>query len=190
MKNFNAILFYNSKKSLYHYTIPFYNTFSIPNFYFPILLIKIIYLHNKIYFFFFSFFPIFSSTFPQPLSPCLHYPVTTTAPPPCPPRHHCPLPTKIPPKQKPILNKKKKKPSPWNPKNPFGFPQLRETQKTHSPPASSSPTFFLVQTQLDLVTSHHTHPWNLENPFLKPTPTNPSTNPNPPPCPDQTTNPT
>ena len=88
-----------------------------------------------------------------------------------------------------------------------------------SPPASSSLPFFLAQTQPDLVASHHTHPWNLENlflkpiptnpplqrthtsnpplrqthsanPFLKHTPTNPSTDPNTPPCPDQTTNPT
>ena len=48
LKNSNSTLFYHSKKPLYHYTIPFYNTSSIPNFYFPILLIKIIYLHNKI----------------------------------------------------------------------------------------------------------------------------------------------
>ena len=72
---------------------------------------KIIYLHNKIYFFLFCFFPIFSSTrvctFPQPLAPHLHYLVTTTTPPPCPPRHHCPLPTKIPSEQKLILKKKK-----------------------------------------------------------------------------------
>ena len=48
LENSNSTLFYHSKKSLYHYTIPFYNTSSIPNFYFSILLIKIIYLHNKI----------------------------------------------------------------------------------------------------------------------------------------------
>ena len=47
-RNFNFTLFYHLKKPLYHYTIPFYNTSSIPNFYFSILLIKIIYLHNKI----------------------------------------------------------------------------------------------------------------------------------------------
>ena len=28
LKNFNAILFYNSKKLFYHYTIPFYNIFT------------------------------------------------------------------------------------------------------------------------------------------------------------------
>ena len=39
---------YHFKKLLYHYTIPLYNTSNIPNFYFPTLLIKIIYLHNKI----------------------------------------------------------------------------------------------------------------------------------------------
>ena len=46
----NAILLYFtiSKSHFIIYTIPFYNTFSIPNFYFSILLIKIIYLHNKI----------------------------------------------------------------------------------------------------------------------------------------------
>ena len=38
------------KSYFINYTIPFYNTSSIPNFYFPILLIKIIYLHNKIIF--------------------------------------------------------------------------------------------------------------------------------------------
>ena len=46
--NSNSTLFYHFKKPLYHYTILFYNTSSIPNFYFPTLLIKIIYLHNKI----------------------------------------------------------------------------------------------------------------------------------------------
>ena len=46
--NSNYTLFCHPKKLFYHYTIPFYNTSSIPNFYFPILLIKIIYLHNKI----------------------------------------------------------------------------------------------------------------------------------------------
>ena len=77
-RNSNSTLFYHPKKSLYHYTILFYNTSHIPSFYFPILLIKIIYLHNKIYFpffifFLFYFFPIFSSTFPQPPSPRLHH---------------------------------------------------------------------------------------------------------------------
>ena len=48
--NSNFTLFYHSKMPLYHYTIPFYNTSSIPNFYFSILLIKIIYLHYKIIF--------------------------------------------------------------------------------------------------------------------------------------------
>ena len=45
----NAILFYFtiSKSHFIIYTIPFYNPFSILNFYFSILLIKIIYLHNK-----------------------------------------------------------------------------------------------------------------------------------------------
>ena len=69
-----------SKRYFINYAIPFYNTPNIPKFYFTILHIKIIYLHNKIYFFFFCFFPIFSSTFPQPLSPHLHCPVTTIAP--------------------------------------------------------------------------------------------------------------
>ena len=46
--NSNSTLFYYSKKPFYHYTISFYNTSSIPNLYFLILLIKIIYLHNKI----------------------------------------------------------------------------------------------------------------------------------------------
>ena len=30
----NSTLFYHSKKPLYHYTIPFYNTYSIPKLYF------------------------------------------------------------------------------------------------------------------------------------------------------------
>ena len=47
-RNFNSTLFYHSKKSLYHYTIPFYNISSIPNFYFTIQHIKIIFLRNKI----------------------------------------------------------------------------------------------------------------------------------------------
>ena len=46
--NSNSTLFYHSKKPLYHYTIPFYNTSNFSNFYFPTLLIKIIYLRNKI----------------------------------------------------------------------------------------------------------------------------------------------
>ena len=90
-----------SKSYFINYTIPFYNTPNIPKFYFAILHIKLI------FYIIIFFFPIFSSTFPQPLSPYLHYPVTTTAPPTCPPRHHCPLLTKIPPEQKPILKKKK-----------------------------------------------------------------------------------
>ena len=47
-RNSNSILFYHSKEPLYHYTILFYNTSSIPNFYFPILLIKIIYPKTQI----------------------------------------------------------------------------------------------------------------------------------------------
>lgn len=47
LENSNFTLFYNFKKSLYHYTIPFYNTSSIPNFYFPLLLIKIIYTKSN-----------------------------------------------------------------------------------------------------------------------------------------------
>ena len=149
----------------------FYNITSISNFYFPILLIKIIYLRNKIYFFLFSFFPIFSSTFPQPLSSPLHCPITTTAPPPCPPRHHYPLPTKIPPKQKPILKfkKKKKKTHSVKPKkstplqlrcpllfflfklNPIWLhptTPIHETQKTHS----SNP---LQRAHQPIPTHHH-----------------------------------
>ena len=48
LENSNSTLFYYPKKPLYHYTISFYNISSIPNFYFPILLIKIIYLHDII----------------------------------------------------------------------------------------------------------------------------------------------
>ena len=48
----NATLFYFTilKSYFINYTIPCYNTFNILNFYFPILLIKIIYLYNKIIF--------------------------------------------------------------------------------------------------------------------------------------------
>ena len=57
-----SILFYHSKKSFYQlYNTIFQYTQNL-NFYFSIILIKIIYLHNKIYFFLFCFFPIFSST--------------------------------------------------------------------------------------------------------------------------------
>ena len=88
--NSNSILFYHSKKSLYYYTIQFYNIYSILNFYFPILLIKIIYLHNKIIFppitFIYSFFLVLSVQQPQILqktpSPPLHY---THLTPPLPP---------------------------------------------------------------------------------------------------------
>ena len=34
LENSNSTLFYHSKKSFYHYTIPFYNTSSIPKLYF------------------------------------------------------------------------------------------------------------------------------------------------------------
>ena len=44
----NSTLFYHLEKSLYLYTIQFYNTSSIVNFYFTIQHIKIIFLHNKI----------------------------------------------------------------------------------------------------------------------------------------------
>ena len=48
----NAILLYFTilKSHFIIYTIPFYNISSIPNFYFSILFIKIIYLYNKIIF--------------------------------------------------------------------------------------------------------------------------------------------
>ena len=96
-----------SKSYFINYTIPFYNTPNIPKFYFAILHFKIIYLHNKIYFWFFSnFFLLLSST-------------SITAPP-LPSHHHCastmpttpPLPTAY---QNPIetkthIKKKNKKP--------------------------------------------------------------------------------
>ena len=47
-QKFNSTLFYYPEKPLYYYTIPFYNTFNIPNFYFTIQHIKIIFLRNKI----------------------------------------------------------------------------------------------------------------------------------------------
>ena len=46
--NATLLYFIISKNHFITYTIPFYNTSSISNFYFSILLIKIIYLHNKI----------------------------------------------------------------------------------------------------------------------------------------------
>ena len=47
--NSNSTLFYYlKKKPFYHYTILFYNIFSIPNIYFTIQHIKIIFLCNKI----------------------------------------------------------------------------------------------------------------------------------------------
>ena len=48
MENSNATLFYNSKKSLLSLYHTILQCLHIPNFYFPLLLIKIIYLHNKI----------------------------------------------------------------------------------------------------------------------------------------------
>ena len=48
LENTILIYFTISKSHFIIYTIPFYNTFNILNFYFSILLIKIIYLHNKI----------------------------------------------------------------------------------------------------------------------------------------------
>ena len=50
IKKCYSILFYYPKNYFINYIISFYNIFSISNFYFPILLIKIIYLHNKIIF--------------------------------------------------------------------------------------------------------------------------------------------
>ena len=65
-----------SKSYFINYTISFYNTPNIPKFCFSILHIKILYLHNKIYFLFFSnFFLLLSST-------------SITAPP-LPSHHHC-----------------------------------------------------------------------------------------------------
>ena len=76
----NATLSYFSisKNYFINYTIPFYNTSNIPKFYFTILHIKIIYLRNKIYFFFFSFFFNF----------LLHLPSTSITAPPLPSHHH------------------------------------------------------------------------------------------------------
>ena len=109
------------QKPLYHSTMSFYNNSSIPNFYFPILLIKIIYLHNKF------FFPIFSSTFPQPLSPHLHCPVTTTTSPPCPllTAHQNPTETKT-----HIKNKKKTHSVTHAEKNAKPRPRRPSTTKT------------------------------------------------------------
>ena len=122
--NFNSTLFYHSKKSLYHYIIPFYNIFSIPIFYFSILLIKIIYLHNKIIFppiiIIYSFFLILSIQQPQILqktpSPHAHHRCTTHT---WHHHHH----------HQPIIyhehQKKKKKPRPSNTKH--------QSPKHHSP---------------------------------------------------------
>ena len=157
----------------------FYNNSNIPNFYFPILLIKIIYLHNKIYFFFFLFFQ-FS---PPPSLNLYHHASTAQSPPPRLHHAHCSLPIKIPSEQKPILKKKthydphwkKRKTQTSSTKHNQDLTDQAWTTRHHlkSPLTSSSPPFFLVQTQSDLIASHHTHPWNPENPFLKPTPTNP-----------------
>ena len=129
---FKLFYFIISKPTLsfipYHFT-----SLSTSQLFFLILLIKIIYLPNKIYFFLFCFFSIFSSpciyifqTFLY-FSPSfrllhtrLHYsqaPSTSSTAPPLPSHHHRastmpttpPLPTKIPLEQKPIFKKKKKK---------------------------------------------------------------------------------
>ena len=99
----------------YHLTIHQHS-----NFYFPILLIKIIYLHNKIYFSIFYFFPIFSS----PSLNLYHHASTAQSPPPC--LHHAHHATTVhyPPKShrnknayiinkiiKKFIQKKKKKPN-------------------------------------------------------------------------------
>ena len=86
----------------YHLTIHQHS-----NFYFPILLIKIIYLHNKIYFSIFYFFPIFSF----PSLNLYHHASTAQSPPPR--LHHAhrasTMPTKIPLEQKCIYNKQNNK---------------------------------------------------------------------------------
>ena len=85
-----------SKSHFINYIIQFYNTPNIPTFYFPILLIKIIFLHNKIiyltitiiyntthYLFSLSFFLFKKPQSPQPLH-CTHL----TPPPPPPVTHN------------------------------------------------------------------------------------------------------
>ena len=136
------------------------------NFYFPILLIKIIYLPNIKYIFSFFFFPIFSSprvyifqTFlyfspsSKLLHTRLHYsqaPSTFSTAPPFPSHHHRastmpatpPLPTIIPPEQKPILKKKKTQ------INPDQNPNTAAIRSTTSPPP-------LNQRFLHLWSTHH-----------------------------------
>ena len=48
LENSNATLFYNSKKPLLSLYRSILQYLYVPNFYFPFLLIKIIYLHNEI----------------------------------------------------------------------------------------------------------------------------------------------
>ena len=86
-----------SKSYFINDTIPFYNTPNIPKFYFDILHIKIIYLHSKIYFWFFSnFFLLLSSTSitAPPLPSHHHCASTMPTTPPLPTAHQNPIGTK------------------------------------------------------------------------------------------------
>ena len=129
------------------------------NFYFPILLIKIIYLPNIKYILSFFFFPIFSSPrvyifqtflYFSPSSKLLHTrvhysqaPSTFSTAPPLPNHHHHastmpatpPLPTIIPQEKKPILKKKKKKTQ----INPNQNPNTTVVRSTTSPPPPPQP---------------------------------------------------
>ena len=88
------------------------------NFYFPILLIKIIYLHNKIFFhflFFSNFLLTRLCTFPQPLALCLHH------------AHHATT-AHYPPKSHQNKNPYKKK----NPTSQKKKTQYRDEPTTHN----------------------------------------------------------
>ena len=78
IRKFYPILFYHPEKPLYQ----LYNTVlqysQHLNFYFPILLIKIIYLHNKLYFFVF----VFSQFSPLPSFNLYHQASAAYSPPP------------------------------------------------------------------------------------------------------------
>ena len=65
------------------------------------------------------------------------------------------------------------------------IPQTHSDEPTTPMNPFVKPTTLTIPFRKPISQTHHS-----ANPFLKPTPTNPSTDPNPPPCPDQTTNPT
>ena len=79
IKKFYFILFYHFKKSLYQLYKTILQYIQHPNFYFPILLIKIIFLHNKIIYPTITSYSTTNYLFFLPLSFCSRTIVTTTA---------------------------------------------------------------------------------------------------------------